>query len=93
MGVGMANEYLDIPKCPKCANPHRYKLTVDRTIIIKMLTTADLSECPRHVRFTRLFTCPAKNEDFEATFVLTDTSSSRITTVSVAGIADDNAQD
>lgn len=86
----MRTEYLNIPKCPKCKDAHRYKLNVDRSIVIKMLTMADMSERPRQVKITRFFTCPIKEEDFEATFILTDTSSSRINNVQVAGIADDN---
>ncbi len=86
----MATEYLDIPKCPKCPDGHRYKLKVDRALVIKMVTMSDMSERPQQVRITRLFTCPRKNEEFEASFILTDTSSSRIKDVKVVGIADDN---
>ncbi len=86
----MATEYLDIPNCPKCTDGHRYKLEVDRALVIKMLTMSDMSERPRQVRITRLFTCPTKNKEFEARFILTDTSSNRINNVKVVGIADDN---
>ena len=86
----MATEYLDIPNCPKCSYGHRYRIEVDRTLVIKMLTTLDMNEHPQQVRITRLFTCPTKNEDFEARFILTDTSSNRINDVKVVGIADDN---
>jgi hypothetical protein len=85
----MATEYFDIPNCPKCHAGHRYKLQVDRSIVIKMLTMSDMSERPRRVRITRLFTCPKKNEEYEATFILTDTSSSRIKNVTVVGIANE----
>lgn len=86
----MSSEYLDIPDCPKCSGQHRYKLKVDRAVVMKMLSMSDISERPRQVRVTRLFTCPVKGEDFEATFVLTDTSSNRINDVAIEGIADDN---
>lgn len=86
----MATEYLDIPNCPKCTEVHRYKLEVDRAVVMKMLTMTDMSERARQVRITRLFTCPTKNEEFEVRFILTDTSSSRIKDVTVVGIADDN---
>ena len=89
----MNTEYLYIPNCPKCTGRHRYKLRVDRSVVIKLLTMSDLSESPRQVRFTRFFTCPIKNEEFEARFVLTDTSSNRIKDVTVEGIADDNEKD
>lgn len=83
----MSTEYLDIPNCPKCAQAHRYRLDVDRALIIKALTMSDMSERARSVRFSRLFTCPTKNEDFVAHFILTDTSSNRIQNVSLKGIA------
>lgn len=86
----MSTEHLDIPNCPKCKDGHRYKLNVERSIVIKMLTMSDMSEQPRPVRITRLFTCPIKNEEFQASFILTDTSSSRIKSVDVVGITNDN---
>ena len=89
----MGTEYLDIPKCPKCGNKHRYKLKVERSIVMKLLTRSGMIENPRRVKVTRLFTCPLRNEDFEATFILTDTSSDRIKEVSVLGVADENEQD
>jgi len=85
----MATEYLEIPSCPKCSDGHKYKLEVDRAFVMKMLTIPDMNERPRQVKITRLFTCPTKNEEFEASFILTDTSSSRIEEVKVVGIADD----
>jgi hypothetical protein len=75
---------------PKCPYGHRYKLKVERAIVIKMLTMSDLNERPRRVRVTRLFTCPLKNEEFQARFILTDTSWDRIKDVQVAGITNDN---
>ena len=86
----MATEHLDIPNCPKCSDGHRYKLEVDIALVIKMLTMSDMIERPRQVRITRLFTCPTTNEEFEARFILTDTSSNRIKDVKVVGIANDN---
>ena len=89
----MGTEYLEIPKCPRCGDRHRYKLKVERAIVMKWLIMSDMRERPHRVRITRLFTCPSKNEDFEATFILTDTSSNRIKEVSVLGIASENEQD
>ena len=89
----MSTEHLDIPSCPKCKDRHRYRLNVERSVVIKMIRMSDMHEQPRQVRFTRLFTCPIKNEEFEASFILTDTSSSRIRSVDVEGIANDNDKD
>ncbi len=86
----MGTEHLDIPNCPKCKDAHRYKLNVERAIVMKFLTMPDTSEPPKRVRITRLFTCPTRNEEFQASFILTYTSSSRIKSVEVEGIADDN---
>jgi len=57
---------------------------------MKLMTMADLSERPRRVSFTRLFTCPKKNEEFQAEITLTDTSSSRIRRVDVLGTSEGN---
>lgn len=86
----MSIEYLEIPKCPKCSDGHRYKLKVERSMVVKMMTMADFNEPERKVRVTRIFTCPTNSEEFQARFVLTDTSSGRIENVSVVGLADGN---
>ena len=85
----MSTEYLDIPKCPKCGDGHRYKLDVNRSIVIKMLTMADMNEQRRTVKMTRLFTCPVKDEEFQVKFILYDSSSDRIENVTVIGIPHD----
>jgi hypothetical protein len=85
----MADEYLNIKSCPKCTNEHKYKLKVDRAVVLKYISPSDLYEQPRTVRMTRLFTCPITNADFQATFTLTDTSSDRIEAVNVVGVAKD----
>jgi len=82
----MCTEHLDIPNCPKCKDRHRYKLNVERSIIMTWVTQSNMSEQSRQVKITRLFTCPTKNEEFQASFILTDTSSSRIKNVNVIGI-------
>ena len=86
------HEYIAIDSCPKCNGQHRYKLSVDRSIILKMSNAYDMYERGRQVRFVRLFTCPVKNEDYQATFFLTDTSSDRIKDVRIVGIAANDEQ-
>ena len=86
----MSAEHIDIPTCPKYKGGHRYKLDVERAIVLKMLTMSDLNERTRHVKITRLFTCPVRNEEFQASFILIDTSSDRIKNVQVVGVANDN---
>ncbi len=86
----MSTEYLEIRNCPKCSDGHRYKLNVTRSCVMKMLTMSDINEMPRQVRFTRFFTCPTRNEEFQANIIMTDTSGNRIKNVTVEGIANDN---
>jgi hypothetical protein len=88
----MGTEYIDIRTCPKCGRPHRYKLSVERSYVMKLMTMGDASEPPRRVSFTRLFTCPSKNEEFQGQLTLTETSSDRVRSVDVLGISDENGQ-
>jgi len=90
----MSETFFDIARCPICAGCHRYTLAIERTVVLRMLTVTSLQPhpqqiTPRKLRFTRLFTCPAKNEKFQATLVLTDTSDSPIKDVTVVGVAQD----
>lgn len=89
----MATEYVKIKGCPKCQGEHRYLLEVKRTLVIKMLTISDMSERPRAVRLTRLFTCPRTLADYQATFTLMDTSFNRIEHVTVGQNANDDEQE
>ncbi len=91
--MGDRHEYIVIDSCPKCGGEHRYRLAVDRSIIMKMLTASDIYEEPRQVRFVRLFTCPVKKEDYQASFFLTDTSFDRIKDVKVMGTAANGEDD
>ena len=77
---------LEIPNCPICGGCHTYKLKVERTYVIKMMTAADLDERPKQKRFTRIFVCPVKNEKFQASFVLYQTSSDKIKSATVEGV-------
>lgn len=88
----MNDEHVEISNCPKCKLSHRYKLKIERAMVTKMITMSNIAETERQVRITRIFTCPKENEQFEATFTLTDTSSNRIKKVEVAGIADEAEQ-
>jgi hypothetical protein len=85
----MAEEKLEIPKCPICGEKHTYRLEVERTYIIKIFTDKDLREAPRPVKFTRIFICPTKNEKFQASFILYDSSNDRIKSVTVGGVIED----
>jgi len=87
----MAAEYVNITECPKCQGEHKYRLEVKRALVIRMLTPRDMSERPRPVQLTRLFTCPKTQADYQATFTLT--SFNRIEGVTVLGEAGDDDQE
>lgn len=84
----MANETIEIRCCPHCRGTHRYKLDVGRAIIMRMMTTPDVIEQPHKVKVTRLFICPDKNEQYQGTFYLQETSSNRIKNVQVVGLSE-----
>lgn len=77
------SEPITISNCPVCDGKHTYSLKVERSIVFKMMTLRDMQERSRRVHFTRIFTCPKELKDFQATFILSDTSSSRIESVDV----------
>jgi hypothetical protein len=87
-------EIITIEKCPRCESSHRYRLAVQRSWVLKRLTAADMRERARPVKVTRLFTCPVTNDDYQASLVLYDTSSSRIEHIgNVLGLAKDDDSD
>lgn len=71
--------------CPICGASHSYNLEVGRSFIVKAIIAIDVNEKPRSVHVERLFTCLTKKEDFQATIILHETSSSRIKSVKVIG--------
>ena len=77
------SEPIAISNCPVCDGKHTYGLKVKRSNVIKLMISDDMQESPRRVHFTRIFTCPNELKDFQATFILYDTSSSRIESVNV----------
>jgi aminoglycoside phosphotransferase len=79
-------ETITIKDCPLCHNSHSYYLRVERSVIIKMVTMNDFNEQPQSVRKMRLFTCPIKNEEYQASITLSDTSSNRIKSIDVVGL-------
>jgi len=83
------DEILEI-KCPLCGKPHRYGLAVE--IITFMGSSPDPTPTFKpniciH-KFTRLFTCPEKNEEFQATIKLKETGRNPIQDVRVIGVVE-----
>ena len=87
-----AEEKLKIPDCPICGGQHIYKLKVERTYVIEMLTTNDLTKNSQPAKFTRIFVCPVKNEKFQATFRLYQTTSAEIKSVTIGGVTEDEEE-
>jgi len=86
-------EIVGIRNCPHCQGTHYYKLEVERTILMKWMSSSDTLEQPRNVKITRLFVCPVKHEQYQGTFYLQDTSSDRIKDVKVIDLAEEKEND
>jgi hypothetical protein len=80
-------ETISMTNCPLCGNKHTYKLDVERSMVIKMLTA--LNEPHRSVKMIRIFICPQKDKEYQATLTLYENSSNRIKSVKVIGIEDE----
>jgi len=81
-------ETLTIKKCPMCPKGnHTYKLAVERTFVMKLMTISSMKEevKPQPRTFTRIFVCPETNKKFQALFTLFETSDDRIESVKVEG--------
>ena len=83
----MSGEMIEIQECPLCKKTHTYRLKVERSVVIKNMMMSGLNERPGREEFTRLFVCPVKGQEFQATFFLYDTSYGSITSVEVVGLA------
>jgi len=68
--------------CPLCGADHEYGLDVARSVSLGM-TTPDSPAPARKRSFVRLFACPVKASQFEATLTLTETALDRISSLSV----------
>ena len=79
-------EYITIKKCPLCEKSHTYELDVKRSYIIKMAIFDDQPDFGSLYRFTRLFNCPNKNENFQAKVALINKSINKIDSVNIKGI-------
>lgn len=79
-----STEVYIVAKCPLCGEAHKYSLTVLRSSFL--YSTSDISP-KKHIR--RLFTCPAKGEDFEGNIVLLDKPTNKITSVTVDGLIEE----
>ena len=82
----MSIEKIRIEHCPHCRGSHSYRLEVERALIMKV-RTGKKHEPPTTVKTTQVFTCPLKNEQYQASLYLEDTSFDRIKAVAVIRLA------
>ena len=68
--------------CPLCTAEHAYPLEVERSISLGM-TRSDQAAPARRRSFVRLFACPVKSNQFEATLTLSETALDRIERITV----------
>src|SRR6266700_231133 len=78
-------ETITISSCPVCSEEHAYTLRVSRSQTIGLATQGSWQkrEQQRRKRILRLFTCPTKNETFQATLTLWELPSAPINSVEV----------
>jgi hypothetical protein len=67
--------------CPLCEKTHSYRLTVERSVAFGLMT-AD-APATRTRSFVRLFTCPVKGTQFQATLTLHETDMDPILNVTI----------
>jgi hypothetical protein len=83
-------ETLTIQKCPICGRKHTYYIEVERSLILKWVRpNHEDVEPQRQVKITRIFVCPEKNEEYQASITLFDTADRQIKSIKIVGIKDD----
>lgn len=80
-----SDDKLTIAKCPKCHSSHRYTLEVKRSESVAYTSLG--ARGTRIARFTRLFTCPVTEEDFQVSFGITEEPNAPIQAVGVRSLA------
>ena len=87
----MEEEKVEISNCPICGGRHVYKLEVERDYVLH-LHISRVIEKPKPKRVTRIFVCPVKNEKFQASFILYQTSNAKIKSVRVKGVIENESE-
>jgi len=86
----MSEETVLVEICPHCRGAHTYRLLVARAVTLSVLPPSKKREKPSNVEVTQVFVCPLKDQTYEASFYLQDTSSDRIRAVSVIGLVEES---
>jgi hypothetical protein len=84
----MSEETVLVEICPHCRGAHTYRLNVERAVRLKVPSLSKKRETASNVEINQIFVCPLKDQTFEASFYLQDTSFDRIRAVSVIGLAE-----
>ena len=85
----MANDDILKIECPKCGKFHWYELEIRRSEVYyrRQPEPEELIK-----EFTRLFTCPIKNEEFQAEFKIQDHAGNEIRSLAIKGIIEKHSQ-
>jgi hypothetical protein len=88
-----SDDNLTVAKCPKCLGSHKYLLEVQRSYSIGYTSLGP--QAPRMTKksFTRLFTCPVTEEDFQAVFWIPEEPNTSIQTVEVKSWATESTDE
>ncbi len=78
-------EKVTIKKCPKCRKSHAFRVRVRRTRALAFAAAGGFDDGPLKERFTRTFTCPEVNLDFESKFWVTVDSGAMVKSVKILG--------
>lgn len=76
-----SKEVYNVIKCPVCGKAHKYSLTILRSSYLYGKPDANVGK-----RVRRLFTCPAKGEDFEGIITLQEDPQKKIASITVNGV-------
>ncbi len=88
------SDQLTINQCPVCQRSHKYQLEIKRAWSIGLSTySSSQNYSVKKEYFTRLFTCPSTEKDFQARFYLTVSSNESIQTVTVKGAIQDETDE
>jgi hypothetical protein len=77
------NDDVLVIKCPRCKKTHIYLLKVERSYVMYRALPTDQ---PTKRTFTRIFTCPFKDQEFQIAFSLVEPFGTIIHNAQVKGV-------
>lgn len=76
-------ETISISPCPLCGQSHAYRAIVESATV---LFTFKGKQAPQPVQFTRLFVCPTKRTNFQATIEIAQQSGEMIEGITITNV-------